>query len=480
MLQHVRLNQPSVSRSTPATSTLANSVSDYAIDNEALINSDSTLQMIIQFMQAKLFCDGCVFINGREILVPSSKLETEVQHYWTPFLHKSMRFVMAHGYLVFTIYTNSKGITIPDVPDFNLLTMHMRYADNTCEPVIDVQWKNDDNTSSLYVINNQTPYGITPANTLSPVDRVKSLLRQSYELVENRTVAGFVNSRPPIGVQFPVSHSAVSADQIGNIDDMLEMRNIEAIEAQGRDDLFISRIQRMATPGKASFVNNIRYNARPWWIKAEERKNERPETKFMYIPHGLVHANTQVPVFDPEYVPITTMLLENICNVFGIPYSAIFKSSGRQTTNEVEMHKTMLINTLKMWWFMYKTILTDVYRLIYDYADDAKTKKQTTVHLKSEFLTSPEQVKMLYDEGVIAFDTFQRLRLQSVGLPEILADTSIPPPLRESLTMEEMIEIKEKTAPVSGSDTTVSKKHKSSSSAKDKPPKKTKTADDSK
>lgn len=457
MIQHVRMNQPSVSRATPATSSLANSVSDYSLDNEALINSDTTLQMVMQFMQAKLFCDGCVFINNNEILMPTPKKEAEIHQYWVPFMHKSLRFILAHGYLVYTIYKNSKGITIPDVPDFNLLTIHMRYAENTCEPIIDAQWKNEYNTAMLYVTNNQSPYGITPANALSPVDSVKSLLRQMYELIENRTVAGFVNSRPPIGVQFPTSHSAVSADQIGNIDDMLEMRNIEAIEAQGRDDLFISRIQRMATPGKASFVNNLRYNARPWWIKAEERKNERPESKFMYIPHGLVHANTQVPVLDPDYVNIHTMLLENICNVFGIPYSAIFKSTGRQTTNEVEMHKTMLINTLKMWWFMYRNILTDVYRIIYDYTDEVKATKMTSVHLKSEFQTSSEQVKMLYDEGVISFETFQRLRLQSVGLPEILADKSIPPPLRASLTMDEMIVLNSK-----GDD----------SDANDKPPKK--------
>ena len=175
------------------------------------------------------------------------------------------------------------------------------------------------------------------------------------------------------------------------------------------------------------------------------------------FPQGLVHANTQLPVMDPEYISITVQLFESICNVFGIPYSAIFKSSGKQTTNEVEMHKTMLINTLKMWWLMYKMILTDVYRVIYDYSDeieivDAKDKKgMTTVHLKSEFLTSPEQVKMLYDEGVIAFETFQRLRLHSVGLPEILADVSIDAPLRASLMMEETIKINERIAPDSSS-----------------------------
>jgi len=36
----------------------------------------------------------------------------------------------------------------------------------------------------------------------------------------------------------------------------------------------------------------------------------------------------------------------------------------------------------------------------------------------------------LYHEGVVSFKIFQALRLESVGLPVFLADTTVPPPIR--------------------------------------------------
>lgn len=431
---------------------LHGSLSDYVRDNEMLVKGDAVIQMIMQFIQAKLFCDDFVFIQDKHILSPDVKLLNEVRHYWIPFVHRTIPFVTAHGYLVFTVYTNSHGVTIPEVPDFDLLDISIRYAETTCETVVAASWKNEHNKSQLYVLNNQSPCGITPGNTMAPIDRVKPFLRQLWELIENRSVSGYINARPPIGVQFHNMATAGGADQIGNISDLMEMHTMRALEARGQDALFLERIKDVAATGHAMNFSNVSRGPVPYWAKAEERKHQPHESNMMYIPHGLVHANTQTPIFDPEYIATYTMLLENICNVFGIPYSAIFKTSGKQTSGEVEMHRTMLINTLKMWWTMYRTILTDVFRIVYGTGnhgtDNATgTKHPINVHLRSEFISSAEQVAALYNEGVISFDTFQQLRLLAVGLPSILADNSIDPPLRESLTMKETLQIKEHVAP---------------------------------
>jgi len=240
------------------------------------------------------------------------------------------------------------------------------------------------------------------------------------------------------------------------------------MEVWSKDEFNMQRIRNVARPEKATYNSNTTLNngmPSQWWIKAQARQNERPESRFMYVPHGLSYASGPNSNSEGDYVNIQTALMEKIYNSFGIPYSAILTSSSHQTATGLELHKTTLINTLKTYWTLYEIILTDVYRLMFDFVnvevdidqtkkkrkvaddddDDKKEEEQpksendlfkkdkkglVKVYLKSQFQTSPEQAFALYHEGVISFDLFKTLRLESVGLPVFLADGSVPPPIR--------------------------------------------------
>jgi hypothetical protein len=485
LAQKTGYNTESVNLTFGRESIYTDPLASYAQNNDQLIRDDAIIKKVLVFLKNKLFSDGIIFLKGGEILVPPDDLQTNIDHYWRPFLDKALDFIFAHGFLVFKVFENSKGIMVPDVPDYELLDVEIGYAQNTAETIVDVTWKDASfNNMTLYVINNQIPFGITPANRTTPVDNAKPFLLQYYQLVENRYVASFQNSRPPLILQHPQVKVTGDAgrNDLENYDDMLERQIYENLQSVGQDNLILSRIRKLAKHENAIFNNDAAVLStsvpRPWWARAIERRLDRPESRYLYIPHGLSYSAP--PPVNPEsdFVNMQTSLLENIYNSFGIPYSAIMSTSSKQLTAGLELHKTTLIGTLKTYWAVFKIILTDVYRIMYEFSNAAvgadnyvepkakkrkvdkdddddqpksekelfkeKTSGLIAVYLKSQFQTTPEQALQLYHEGVISFETFQQLRLESVGLSVALADTTVPPPIRaNAMNMKDTMTLNE-------------------------------------
>lgn len=470
---------------------LSDSLYSYYATNEELVRSDSILQAVIGFLQGKLFSDGIQFVRDNELLVPPDDVDTHVKNEWIPFCYKSMRFIFARGFLIYTIYVNKKGIVVPDVPAFELLKVEIQTDEKTGATVIYADWITEKaDRTPLYIFNSQSPFGVTAFNNVAPVDRVKPFLLQYYQLVENRTVSSYYNSRPPLIVQHPQQRQLADSGRgdLTNIDDELERVHLDNVNTLGLDNLFVQRIRSLGNVDKQTYQEMAQsLYPKPWWLKSAERQRDRPESRMFYIPHGLQFSAAPSAISDPDFLAMQGSLLENIYNSFGIPASAILNSSSKQLASGVELHKTMLFNTLKTWSGMYNIILTDIYRIIYDVKDApvavdgfrpkgpeaerfedkqiAKFGKHNTfddstlfnksksaqgmvvVHLKSAFTTTPEQAYALYHEGVLSWRTYQRLRLESVGLPPMLADTSVPPPMRlGAQTMEEAVKLREEIA----------------------------------
>jgi hypothetical protein len=75
--------------------------------------------------------------------------------------------------------------------------------------------------------------------------------------------------------------------------------------------------------------------------------------------------------------------------------------------------------------------------------DAPHSRFSVTVELTSRFSTSPDEAFKLYHEGVVSFDTFKRLRLQSIGLPLNLVDAHSKDPLRlQAMTMAEELQLR--------------------------------------
>lgn len=70
--------------------------------------------------------------------------------------------------------------------------------------------------------------------------------------------------------------------------------------------------------------------------------------------------------------------------------------------------------------------------------DNGAVEDNVTVFLRSQFVTSSEQVEKLYSQRVINMNVFRRLRLDALGLPEMLQDHTLPEPV-ELLAQEEIL-----------------------------------------
>jgi hypothetical protein len=431
---------------------------DYYTNNEDIVRNDSVVRTLLLYLSNYLFAPGIQFMRGETILKNAIDFDPND---WVPFLYDSMPFIVAHGALVFYIYVDpATGVGRPCVPEWTLITMKDAYHEKTMQPIVQVEWKDPRRKEELHVFNSGNQFGRKPSHSGAPIETIKPLLRQYYHNLEMHTVSKVGNSRPPIWLESQIQQRdpALTANELGAFDSELERQMIGTIKTRGLDQLFVHRIREAASSDNTTYQTTLGRDGQPgpWWQHANRMLSSPPESRFMYIPHGLKAHPGEKPYLDGNFSKEQSELLQAIYNAFGVPYSAILSTSSLQSNKGVEMHETMLVNTLRSWYRLYSTVLTDVYRLIYDakgvpvtvsdgHGDPVATKKPrtvlvyTTVHLRAAFITTPDKVDALYDGGTISFDTKQDMALESLCLPISLADRTVDAPLRKNaLTQKQM------------------------------------------
>lgn len=457
----------------------ADALREYVRSNDQLLQEDPTLSGIMHLMATKLFSNGIVFVVGDDWLVPDDDFMFIVRNYWESFMFHAFSFIVAHGFLVWYPSKISKNVIVPEVPDFSQITIDMFYDEQTGQPIMNATWRSDKVKTPLKIFHKPLPFRITPESRLSMVDKVKPLLRVLYQMTEARLVASYSNANPPMVVQRTKqqdpSKKGVS-DELDIVDPWLEFEDKQLLE-RGIDEAYVERIQMTAMdPAYQTYVGKEEYrDAMPsqWWEKAEVAMRRRPESRFLFVPGGLQYVNSTPGHIDPDYSKVRLSVVEEIHQAFGIPPSMISTQSSSVKAG-VEMHNTTFINTMQMWWRIYSLLMTDVFRILHGKADfldpeasqkevgkksgeditaqsiEGKGKlfrkekegsgedKNVTVFLRSQFITSPEQVEKLYSQKVIPFNVFQRLRTDSVGIPDMLIDPNLKEPL-ELLAQEEIL-----------------------------------------
>jgi hypothetical protein len=481
---------------------LEDATSAFVDSNEQLLRDNEVLKTIENFLKAKLFSKGLLFLVEGEWMVPSGEFAAIVQHHWLPFLCKALRFIMARGFLVWFIVRTPKGYAIPDVPDISQLNYKFVRDWNTGQTRLDVRWVEAQlHDIILYTFNNESTFGITPEEPNSMIDSAKNLIRMLQVSAMNEEIACHNNARAPIMIEMPMRTGTNNTDsKTVTLDELLGRGWAEKTIAMGNDDLAVGRVRRMQ---QMNVYNNNNSDvlggenggrAMPCWKRAQVASDIKPAGRFVIPPYGMTYRGTVTVQGDPNWMKKRQMLVEEVYNLFGIPYSALMTSTAQISSTGIDLHKTMLLNTLEMWWVTFSILLTDVYRLLHDplslmVANTQPTFEQdnskmiseeklrtrdilksinsdnirknfrprgdksavredgresnnirysVTVELTSRFSTTPEQAYALYHDGTVSFQDSQRLRLQSVGLPTSMADAKCPPPMRVmARTLEE-------------------------------------------
>jgi hypothetical protein len=431
---------------------------DYYTDNESIVHTDPVIRTLLRYLGNKLFGAGVQFMLGRKILKPPEELDTSV---FVPFGFECLNFIVAHGFLVMYVEdaddSGSDGPVLnpgtPKVPEWADIRVDIIKDERTQRTVITAEWCDKAHKEQLWTYNTGNPFGITQTAQGAPIDVVKDLLRQYYHNLETHTANKDMNSRPPIILQAPdMTREATSlTNDLGSYEAELERSLTRNLHSVGMDNLNLERIRRAAGQTYSPVTSASGSHPMPWWARVRERAAAPPQTRYMYIPHGLKYVNGQQQLLDGNFSKEQSEILQSIYNAFGIPYSAILTTGTMQSTTSVELHKTMLVDTLRVWYGIFKTVLTDAYRLMYDAKGvpisvdsgdgerpepvappkGGKTRQLfVTVHLMASFITTPEQAFALYHEGCISWETYQEMRLESLGLPASLADKSCPPAAR--------------------------------------------------
>lgn len=462
---------------------------NYYRSNEDIIRKNNYVWMMLSLLKSLLFSRGFSFWRKGMVVTPEKKsIEVCMSHYWIPFCHHSVDFIVARGYLVFSIRQNNKEM-IPFVPDFEQLDVEVLEDEDDKSTIIKAAWADGKLYPPLYILNDANPFGITFFNQTAPISRIKDFLRQLSEMIANRMVISYRNSSMPIMLEHGNSRKMVTGGNdktdIDYDDDIYQHINDNAIIAN-QDQFFLERINQISRANAISqHAANVQYVGEHW-AQANMRKHKGIERNFAYIPQPLHMVNLPPAQMEPDFLQRESQLIEQMYTAFGLPYNSINSNSGRQVATGIELQQSNLTSTIKQWAEVFHTLLTDVYCIINDIDDcidvqpvnadnsseteadtDTNRKRQKMSHehnepdadepkkkspqkkntlksridrqrhsdfieikLNSANSLTLQQASDMYHLGVINFATFQRMALAAHNLDPHLADKSVDEPIR--------------------------------------------------
>jgi len=228
----------------------------------------------------------------------------------------------------------------------------------------------------------------------------------------------------------------------------------EAGASETRDDMQFSRNKSAVEMLEKQKELYEQYLGRTAAVKAQQALSN-----VVQMPMGHHVINAQMNTGRNDIVNLHKLMQEEVCAVIGVPRSMMFADSGGVHRSDNEGIHDSFMHTLL--WYKKKlgVMLSDIYNKIYtekimkevDFSkesDPYETKKKYRVEVF--FPVTPfvpnDQLRKLYEEGVISWDAYATYALRNVSLP--LEDKMKGPPAIDALLFEKP-EPKESKVPLS-------------------------------
>jgi len=147
------------------------------------------------------------------------------------------------------------------------------------------------------------------------------------------------------------------------------------------------------------------------------------------MPMGHHVVNPQMTTGRGDLVALVKIIQEEVCAVVGVPRSMLFADSGPTTADNEGIHNSFM-NTLI--WFKKRlgVMLSDIYNKIYtdeimkgvDFNKEknefeAKRKHMVKVFFPVTPFVPNDQLRQLYEQGIISWDAYATYALRNVSLP---------------------------------------------------------------
>lgn len=192
--------------------------------------------------------------------------------------------------------------------------------------------------------------------------------------------------------------------------------------------------------------------------RAEAVQAQQKLSNVVQMPMGHHVVNPQMTTGRTDIVNLHKLIQEEICAVIGVPRSMMFADSGGVHRSDDEGIHNSFMHTLL--WYKKKlgVMLSDIYNKIYtekimkevDFSKEknvyeAKKKYRVQVFFPVTPFVPNDQLRRLYEQGVISWDSYATYALRNTSLP--LTDRMKgPPPVDELLFQKPEPKVKEPKA----------------------------------
>lgn len=374
------------------------------------------LQMCRQMVHNQLLNNGIKFSQGsKQAYKMKPEEEDDVENKWVPFCADVIDSVMVCGFAVVAI-----NKCFPSVMKHGTYWMKIKISkNNEYEFSCYEKGAAEKEIQNVVVFNH---FGYPPHNGVidSLVEKVLPKL-QFMKLIRQTCISmEMARSNPQYfseikdsgngqqnreGIDFDFYADANAAE---TSDDMKFQRNRSAIEMlHQQKDLYESYLNTHHAKRASAALENV-----------------------TQMPMGHIIKNGAFNTGRNDLVNIHKLLQEEVCAVFGVPRSMMFSDGPGNRSNDTVGSHASFMHTLLWWKKKLSVVLSECYNSINaenimkdikikatDCVDDLKRKYKVNVYFPVTPFVSNDELRKLYEQGVISWKSYGEYALRNISLP---------------------------------------------------------------
>lgn len=434
-------------------------------------DQDPLIQMCKQMIHNQLLNNGIKFSQGsKKSMNMDIEEEDMVENRWVPFCANVIDSVLCFGFAV--VYM---GKCAPSVMKMDTYWLKVKNTtDHLTEFIVYEKGAAENVMKNCYVFNH---FGFDPSSNgriISPMTKVVPRLQFLKNLRQTTLMMEAQRANPKYfteikdsggtgasreGIDFDFYADAVAAE---TSDDMKFQRNkTELSMLENQKGLYESYLNPRHAAASSSMLSNV-----------------------TQLPTGHSVKNGTTNTGRNDLVNVHKLMQEEVCATFGVPRSMMFADGPSNRGNDtVGSHQTFM-HTLLWWKKKLGVILSECYNSINaekivekidvkknQCMDELKRKYKINVYFPVTPFVSNDELRKLYEQGVISWKSYGEYALRNISLP--IDDLQPKPPEVDELLFKKP-EVKPAQQPAAPESEPNDKKRKAEESSDQKDAKKDK------
>lgn len=396
-------------------------------------HNSTLLQMCRQMINTHLLNNGITFCKngcrGKAIKV-DAEMEEMIDEKWIPFCSDAIDCILCFGFVVVSYQDK-----YPSVLKLGTYRIKVDVVDNQYEWHVMKVNEAEQEYENVEVFNH---FGLEPridggltsfvAKVIPRMLFLKSLRESCIDMELRRAnpqvfaeIKDQSSSNRTEGVDYDFYADAGATE---TREDMQYSRNKSAVEMLNKQkELYEQYLGRKAAVKAQATLDSV-----------------------IQLPSGQHVVNAQMTSGRSDLVNLHKIIQEEVCSVIGVPRSMMFADSGIHRGDSEGIHNSFMHTLL---WYKKKlgVMLSDIYNTLFtekimkdvDFSKEkneyeAKKKYKVQAFFPITPFVPNTELRMLYEQGVISWDSYATYALRNVSLP--IEDKLKEPPPKDELLFE--------------------------------------------